>query len=546
MSPPRAAAFARRPAAQAHPSATVEGSVRNSSGAPVAGANVVIERSGETRPLETKTNPDGTFTCSLPSAGTYTVRAEKAGVGRGVSAPLAVALGEKKRVVLILSGLGAEGAAPSNAKAGVNSAAATPEFEDTPDFTVAGVSGWSNLGLHGSQANARTSETLANETLALKSSGPDGTTPGSGNEAKGPAGRRESENELRTAVAQTPESFEANHRLGAYYLESRNYSEAIPLLETANRIDPGNSVNADDLVTAYINSGELAKAKDKIEKMLAETNTADLHRRLGDAEEQSGDSLGAVHEYETAVRLDPSEENYFAWGTELLLHRADQPAVEVFTKGSKAYPNSARMLAGLGAALYAGDAYEAGARRLCEASDLEPAESAPYIFLGEMEIAASAPLPCSEPRLERFVQKQPENALANYYYATALLKRVRGSENLANTKEAETLLKRAVTIDPKLGAAFLELGSLYAGRNEFSQAIGAYQKAVEASPDLADAYYQLGVTYRRTGEEAKSHREFQAYEQAEKKKAAADEQRRGELRQFLIVLQKPTTATDSR
>src|SRR5262249_61546659 len=46
---------------------------------------------------------------------------------------------------------------------------ASVQFSDTPNFTVAGITDRSNMGLHGSDANVRTSDTLAKETAALKS-----------------------------------------------------------------------------------------------------------------------------------------------------------------------------------------------------------------------------------------------------------------------------------------------------------------------------------------------------------------------------------------
>src|SRR5208282_4332696 len=57
-----------------------------------------------------------------------------------------------------------------------NGAKASPgamEFNDEPNFTVAGVTDWSNLGLHGAAGTSRTSESLAKETLTLKSSEPE-------------------------------------------------------------------------------------------------------------------------------------------------------------------------------------------------------------------------------------------------------------------------------------------------------------------------------------------------------------------------------------
>jgi tetratricopeptide (TPR) repeat protein len=264
---------------------------------------------------------------------------------------------------------------------------------------------------------------------------------------------------------------------------------------------------------------------------------ADSHRLLGDRAEHSGDPLAAVREYEQAVRLDPSEQNYFAWGTELLLHRAIKPAAEVFTKGSAAHPKSARTLAGLGAALYASGAYAKAARRVCEASDLQPADPTPYLFLGKMEKAAPDPLPCVVEKLARFTHDQPANALGNYYYAVALWKQSRGPENSPALQQAAALLQMAVTADPKLDEAYVQLGILYAAQGNPRQAIRAYKKAIEANSQSSEAHYRLALAYKRVGEDLKSEQQMQLYKQVAKTEAAAIEQQRREIRQFLIVLQ---------
>ena len=45
------------------------------------------------------------------------------------------------------------------------------------------------------------------------------------------------------------------------------------------------------------------------------------------------------------------------------------------------------MIAGLGAAHFADGQYAEAAERMCKASDLSPKETAPYMFLGELEKA---------------------------------------------------------------------------------------------------------------------------------------------------------------
>src|SRR5689334_13217448 len=44
------------------------------------------------------------------------------------------------------------------------------QFSDAPNFTVSGVTDWSNVGLHCSDTNVKTSEALTKDTAALKSS----------------------------------------------------------------------------------------------------------------------------------------------------------------------------------------------------------------------------------------------------------------------------------------------------------------------------------------------------------------------------------------
>jgi tetratricopeptide (TPR) repeat protein len=293
--------------------------------------------------------------------------------------------------------------------------------------------------------------------------------------------------------------------------------------------------------TSSLKPSELGEAPASTSEAARE---ADSHRALGDRAESSGDPLAAEREYEQAVRLNPSEQNYFAWGTELLVHRAVKPAAEVFTKGAAAHPKSARMLAGLGAALYAGGSYTDAARRVCEASDLAPTDPTPYLFLGKMEKAAPDPLPCAAEKLARFAHDQPTNALANYYFAASLWKRAQRSEDPRYLQKTESLLHKAVAADPKLDEAYVQLGLLYAARGNFAQAISEYKKAVEVNPQSGEAHYHLALAYKRVGEEGKSEQELQLYKQADKTETAAIEQQRREIRQFLIILKdQPQSAT---
>jgi Tfp pilus assembly protein PilF len=464
---------------------TIEGILRDTAGKPVAGATVLLEEKDSAVIVTTKTNPDGTFVFSSDHGGTYTVRARKAGWLDCVADALTLSPGDKKHVDLVLAAAASlkfEGAA---AQLPANSSPGVMEFKDEPSFTVAGVTDWSDLGLHGSAASSKTSESLARDTLALEPVAPEA------------AHMRTSAKEYEAALAASAK-------------------------------------------------GDFAGARTQIQKVLAVRDDAEGHRLLGELDERLNDPLDSVREYERAARMDPSEGNYFEWGSELLLHRAAEPAAEVFRRGAIAHPKSARMLTGWGAALYSNGTPDEAARRLCQAAELEPAEPAPYLFLGKIEKATPGPLPGSEEKLAFFAQQQPGNALANYYYAISLWKRKRESENPEDVKQVEALLQKAVAIDPKFDEAYLQLGLVRLSRADFGQALREYQKAIEANPRLAEAHRQLGLLYQRTGETAKARQEFDAYERLEKIEAAESERQRRELRQFLIILKDQSASAPPR
>lgn len=403
-------------------------------------------------------------------------------------------------------------------------------FVDKPNFTVAGITDWTAVGGHGSDASLRTSEALARETALLKPMA-------AGAASSAASSTSETEARLRAALAAAPGSFEANHQMGEFCFRKGDYRKAIPPLESAYRIDPANRGNEYDLAFAYKGTGDFAQARQHIQNLLAHEDTADLHRMEGDVDEAQGDSVAAEHEYEQAVKLDPSEQNYFTWGSELLLHRAVWPAAEVFRTGSEAHPKSARMLAALGAALFASAKYDDAALRMCQASDLNPSDPAPYIFLGKIDMAAPGPLDCVGLKLKRFAEQQPEDARANYYYAMAIWKRHQAAENVQEIQQVEKLLMKAAADDPKYAEAYLQLGNLYADERDSDKAINYYMKAIETNPQLSEAHYRLGVSYERAGDSTKAKREFQLHDQIEKAQAAAVERQRQEVKQFMVVLQ---------
>ena len=432
----------------------------------------------------------------------------------------------KARSILLLIALCATGhmcSAQATAKPPTAASNQQMDFSDTPDFKIAGVTDWTAVGGHGSDATLRTSEELARETLALKSRIEPRAAPLDAKE----------EAQLRSSVSAAPSDYAANHALGMFYLEAGHDAQAIPFLEAAAGLRGAQPEDEYALALACRALGDFKQSRKHIERALTQKDEAKFHRLAGDLDETLGDALAAVDQDERATRLEPSEENYFAWGSELLLHRAVWQAIEVFKSGVQAHPASARLLTGLGSALFAGALYEEAAQRLCAASDLAPQEYATYALLGKIEAAAPGPLPCVQEKLSRFMRAQPENPTANYLYAMSVLKGETPDLELVNT-----LLMKTITLDPKYAPAYLQLGTLAFKARDQSGALQRFRQAIEADPQLAEAHYRLGVTYDRLGDAAAAQREFATHDELERAQANAVERERREVKQFTVVLEK--------
>jgi len=133
--------------------------------------------------------------------------------------------------------------------------------------------------------------------------------------------------------------------------------------------------------------------------------TASLSPELHERDEKLGNALEAVREYQRAAELNISASNLFDWGAELLTHRAADPAIEVFTKGNRLFPRSARMLLGLAVACYARGSYDQAARHFFDAADQNPSDPQPYVVLGKVQSVEITQTEGFAERLGRFARQ---------------------------------------------------------------------------------------------------------------------------------------------
>jgi Tfp pilus assembly protein PilF len=311
--------------------------------------------------------------------------------------------------------------------------------------------------------------------------------------------------------------------------------EALPFLKRANALHR-DDVSARELAGAYSVLGQIAEARATLEKALAQRETAELHHTLAALYEKEHDPLAAVREYQRAAELSPSEPNLFDWGAELLNHRTLQPAIEVFTRGQQRYPQSARMLVGLGVAWYASGSSEQGAQYVSQAADLDSANSVPFVILGKMAVAEARTSRNVLDHLAKFANQNGDNPLANYYYAVALWKQEKALRSSDSVKQVEALLEKARQADPKLAGASMQLGIVREEQGNLTGASEAYEAAISADPNFREAHYRLAQLYRRTSKKAQAEEELATYNRISREVLDQNEREAHEIPQFVYTL----------
>ncbi|HMH15172.1 MAG TPA: tetratricopeptide repeat protein [Edaphobacter sp.] len=339
--------------------------------------------------------------------------------------------------------------------------------------------------------------------------------------------------QFRKALALTPRDYSANHNLGEFYIQAGKISEARPLLERAQRIDPSSYDNGYDLAMADLLTGQLVEARELVQSLAQKRDTGELHNLLGQIEEKDGKFVAAANEFEIAAHMDPSEDNLFDWGSELLLHRTYEPAIEVFRAAAQRYSTSPRVMIGLGMALYARGLYEDAVKALLTAADLSPSEPRCYLFLSRAYDSSPSQADEVIRRFQRYAQLEPNNALAQYYYATSLWKGKRAGGSGLDLKEVESLLKKSIALNGSLPEAHLQLGNLYADQHQFEMSIPEYVRALELNPNLPDAHYRLGTDYVHMGQKERAQTEFAVYQKLRAQHMAEIDKERAEVQQFV-------------
>lgn len=348
--------------------------------------------------------------------------------------------------------------------------------------------------------------------------------------------------QFRKAQQLDPHDYDANHNLAEFLLQTGKVSEARTFLLAAQALQPNSYDNGYDLAMADFELGQLDEARQTALNIAQKQNTGEVHNLLAQIDEKEGKFVDAANEYGAAAHLEPSEDNLFDWGSEMLLHRTYEPAIAIFQDATARYPKSPRLFIGLGLAQYSRGKYDDAVQALLTAADLSPADPRCYLFLSKAYDSSPKLADAVIKAFRRFVELKPDDPHAQFYLAISLWKGNRAGDTSTDLMEVESLLLRSIALDGSLPEAHVQLGDLYSGEHEYEKAIPEYMQAIALNPNLSDAHYRLGTDYVHVGKKDEAQREFAVYQKLRAEHLAEIDKERAEVQQFVYSEKNNTAA----
>jgi tetratricopeptide (TPR) repeat protein len=343
---------------------------------------------------------------------------------------------------------------------------------------------------------------------------------------------------LRSETLPPQQAVDIRLRLAEILSRANLFSDAAVDFAAASAVAPDRGDLLDDLALANFRAGRLDDALASAERSKSVADTGSIESLIGDIQEKRGDPLAAVHAYQTAVTLEPSEERYhLALGLELLRHQTFDAALVVLKQASTLFPQSVRVKILLGLAYYFVDRSADASQALLEATKLDPQNETAARYLGEITLQdTSTPAPAAIAQVCSFADEHPQNRTSDAFCGGILLKVARDSGDISRRPEILRRLQHAAQIGPRESLARCQLGKAFEWAGLWTQARPETEACVRLDPASPDGHYQLSRIYRRLGVTALADQQTSLQQTAALRQSEESVRRTETVTKFLVLL----------
>ncbi len=274
---------------------------------------------------------------------------------------------------------------------------------------------------------------------------------------------------------------------------------ALALFEQLRAAQPGDGTPAYNVAALQLKAGQPAQAVATLEAMRAAGQLLDgaTLNLLGAAYAEADRLPDAISAYRAAAQQLPTDtRNYLDLAALSIDHQSFDTAIQVLDAGIRLNPDSAALYAMRGA-VHAQVDTDAAAADFDTAAKLQPSALYGTVGMGLL-LRDQSKLPQAESLLRTRLRSAPNDPVLHYLLADVLVRQ--GAEpGQPRFREAETLLRRAIALQPGLAIAYGTLGQLELRAGNLPPAIAELEAGVRMDPADRLSLTQLISAYRHAG-----------------------------------------------
>jgi tetratricopeptide (TPR) repeat protein len=294
----------------------------------------------------------------------------------------------------------------------------------------------------------------------------------------------------------------ALQQYGTCLVRLQQWDKAIAVFRRLLALDSANHDTRHYLATVQLTAKRPEDALDTLAPLLQENNPDSKTLQLAaSAYESSGDTPQAVGLLRRAIVSDPRNTAlYLDFASISMDHQSFSAGVAMINSGLNLQPNAAELYLARGVLYVQMAQYDQAEADFDKANALDPEQAIGSAALGLEAVQKSSPDEALA-TVRSKLAKKPNDAYLLFLQAE-ILNQKGVDAGSAEFQTAMASAKRAVSLQPSLGAAHDLLAKLYLQAGQNSEAVDESRKALKIDPKDQTAVYHLIQALRKTGDKA--------------------------------------------
>ncbi len=281
------------------------------------------------------------------------------------------------------------------------------------------------------------------------------------------------------------DSYATAKKKGEYHFSKGDIDGAIAAFETASQLKPDAYEVHLTLINLYFKKNQIDRAVEECKKVIElKPSNQEAHVMMANLMRSRGDNKRAIEEFHQAMKLGAKDASIYSAIGFSYLHEGDLVRAEEFMRKA--------------------------------ASEKEQPVDA---FIGlAILYYKKKDFPSALADLDRVLKEKPDSAEARKLRGEVLME-------LDRLDEAETELKKSISIMPALRSAHMALANVYFRKKDFTQAESALRRVLNLREDDAEMHYALGVILDRQGRPIEAAGHFELGAQTDRNPISAEQMR---------------------